>query len=57
MTQKLEIIGVQKLHGAEFSKSTVIEFPEEMTAFFMAVNEGSWKFERKDGHYILTLNN
>ena len=59
MTQKLEIVGIQHLLGApaEFSISTTIDYPEDLTGFFLAVSKGSWKFERRNGHYILTLSN
>lgn len=57
MTQKLEIVGIQHLKGAPAEISTTIDYPEDLTGFFLAVSKGSWKFERRNGHYILTLSN
>lgn len=53
----LKIIGTQHTTIASFEVSTVIDFPKELQTFFMAVTKGSFKFERKDGTYVLTLSN
>ena len=53
----LKIVGIQHLPNAEFSQFAVINFPTDLQGFFMAVSSGSFKFERKDGTYILTLSN
>lgn len=57
MTQKLEIVGIQHLKGASASISTTIDYPEDLTGFFLAVSKGSWKLERVNGKYVLTLSN
>lgn len=53
----LKIVGIQHLPIAEFTSFEIINFPTDLQGFFMAVSSGSFKFERKDGEYILTLSN